>query len=378
VLNISRIANAIENPFKIFYRKILYFLVSFGLIKKNQIPISFICEKKHWAIYWEGVGISNEINKKVSKPVMNVTHKVHSVRSPIIHFGSQYMWAIWREIIPKDSKVVVNFFHGKPEDGPEVSKHIEDFIKNHRMIDIIVVSNSLSQNRLISWGIPEGKLVKIYIGVDSKIFKLHEKQEKLNARHYLGFNSDEYVIGSFQKDGIGWGSGPQPKLIKGADIFAKTIKELAKFINVSVLLTGPSRGYIISELENAGIKFKHFHVDNYLDMPLYYHALDLYLITSREEGGPKGLLEAISSFVPVVSTPVGMCVDLLPEVENCSVTTSFEANELVEHILRAKDNYNSLSSELSMAKLIDQIDYEVIATQYMKMVYQRIYEKLIK
>jgi len=56
---------------------------------------------------------------------MNVTHKVHSVRSPIIHFGSQYMWAIWREIIPKDSKVVVNFFHGKPEDGPEVSKHIE-------------------------------------------------------------------------------------------------------------------------------------------------------------------------------------------------------------------------------------------------------------
>jgi len=41
------------------------------------------------------------------------------------------------------------------------------------MIDIIVVSNSLSQNRLISWGIPEDKLVKIYIGVDSKIFKLH-------------------------------------------------------------------------------------------------------------------------------------------------------------------------------------------------------------
>ena len=163
---------------------------------------------------------------------MNVTHKVHSVRSPIIHFGSQYMWEIWREIIPKDSKVVVNFFHGKPEDGPEVSKHIEDFIKNHRMIDIIVVSNSISQNRLISWGIPEDKLVKIYIGVDSKIFKLHENQEKLKARSYLGFNSDEYVIGSFQKDGIGWGSGSQPKLIKGADIFAKTIQELAKFINV--------------------------------------------------------------------------------------------------------------------------------------------------
>lgn len=378
MLSITKVAISTKDSSKIYYRKILYFLVSLGIIKKNQIPISFICEKKHWAVYWEGVGISTVINKRVSKPVVKVTHKVHAVRSPIIHFGSQYMWEIWREIIPKDSKVVVNFFHGKPEDGPEVSKHIEGFIKNHRMIDIIVVSNSILQNRLISWGIPEDKLVKIFIGVDSKIFKLHEKQEKLNAKNYLGFNSDEYVIGSFQKDGIGWGSGSQPKLIKGADIFAKTIKELAKFINVSVLLTGPSRGYIISELKNAGIKFKHFNVDNYLDMPLYYHALDLYLITSREEGGPKGLLEAISSSVPVVSTPVGMSLDLLPEIENCSVTTSFEANELAEHILRAKDNLNSLSSKLTMAKLVNQLDYEVIATQYTNLVYKRIYKKLLK
>ena len=93
------------------------------------------------------------------------------MRSPIIHFGSQYMWEIWRGNIPKDSKVIVNFFHGKPEDGPEVLKHIEDFVKNHRLIDIIVVSNSISQSRLISWGVPEDKIVKIYIGVDSKIFK---------------------------------------------------------------------------------------------------------------------------------------------------------------------------------------------------------------
>lgn len=377
MLRIFQVANVLKGPLKIFYRKALYFLTSIGLVKKNQIPISFICEKKHWAIYWEGVGISNEINKKVSKLVMNVTHKVHSVRSPIIHFGSQYMWEIWREIIPKNSKVVVNFFHGKPEDGPEVSKHIEDFIKNHRMIDIIVVSNSISQNRLISWGIPEDKIVKIYIGVDSKIFKLHDQQEKLKARRYLGFNPDEYVIGSFQKDGIGWGSGSQPKLIKGADIFAKTIQELAKFINVSVLLTGPSRGYIISELESAGIKFKHYNVDNYLDMPIYYHALDLYLITSREEGGPKGLLEAISSYVPVVSTPVGMCVDLLPEIENCSVTTSFEVNELVEHVLRVRDNFSDLSSELAMTKLTNKIDYKTIAREYMEKVYKQIYDELI-
>jgi len=376
VVNFLRTVKVPVSHSKFFYRKILCFCVSVGLIRKNVTPISFICEKKHWAVYWEGVGISNEINKNLSKSIIKITHKVHSVRSPIIHFGSQYMWEIWRGNIPKDSKVIVNFFHGKPEDGPEVLKHIEDFVKNHRMIDVIVVSNSISQSRLISWGIPEDKIVKIYIGVDSKIFKSDGKQEKLKARNYLGYKSDEYIIGSFQKDGIGWGSGAQPKFIKGPDIFVKTIKELAKHINVSVLLTGPSRGYVISALEKADIKFKYFKVDNYLDMPLYYHALDLYLITSREEGGPKGLIEAIASSVPVISTPVGMSVDLLPDLENCSVTKSFEANELVEHILKMKKNSNSSSLESSIAGIVSQIDYEVIATQYLGKVYKRIDESL--
>jgi len=377
VVNFLRAVTVPVSHFKYFYRKFLCFCVSIGLIRKNFTPISFICEKKHWAVYWEGVGISNELNKNLSKQIINVTHKVHSVRSPIIHFGSQYMWEIWRGNIPQDSKVIVNFFHGKPEDGPEVLKHIEDFVNNHRMIDVIVVSNSISQSRLISWGIPEDKIVKIYIGVDSKIFKSDGKQEKLKARNYLGFNSDEYVIGSFQKDGIGWGSGAQPKLIKGPDIFVKTILEVAKYINVSVLLTGPSRGYIISALEKAGIKYKYFKVDNYLDMPLYYHALDLYLITSREEGGPKGLIEAIASSVPVISTPVGMCVDLLPEIENSSVIKSFESNELVAHILNLHKYSNGLSSAIKMSEVTSQVDYEVVATQYLNKVYKRVNEKLV-
>jgi glycosyltransferase involved in cell wall biosynthesis len=100
------------------------------------------------------------------------------------------------------------------------------------------------------------------------------------------------------------------------------------------------------------------------------------LITSREEGGPKGLIEAIASSVPVISTPVGMSVDLLPDLENCSVTKSFEANELVEHILKMKKNSNSSSLESSTARIISQIDYEVIATQYLSKVYKRIDESL--
>jgi glycosyltransferase involved in cell wall biosynthesis len=376
--DLLHLINKIKTRLKFFFRKTQRLCVDFGLIKKNRTPIMYISEKKHWAIYWEGVGIANELNKRLSKPVIEVTHKVHSIRSPIIHFGSQYMWEIWRDIIPKNSKVVVNFFHGKPEDGSKALKHIEDFISNHLLIDFIVVSNSITQSRLISWGIPEDKIVKIYIGLNSKIFNVRTETEKLISRNDLGFSPDEFVVGSFQKDGIGWGTGSKPKLIKGPDIFIKTVQELAKNIKVSVLLTGPSRGYLVSALKKADIKFKHYEVGNYLDIPFYYHALDLYLITSREEGGPKGLIEALASGVPVVSTPVGMCVDLLPGLENCGLTKSFEVNELVSTILKLREKKYNLSSELTVDKIINQIDYEVVANEYLEKVYKPLYKDLFK
>ena len=376
--NLLHLINSIKTRSKIIFRKIQRLCVDFGLIKKYCTPIMYISEKKQWAIYWDGVGIANELNKRLTKPIIEVTHKVYSVRSPIIHFGSQYMWEIWQGIIPKNSKVVVNFFHGKPEDGPEASKHIENFISNHLLIDVIVVSNSITQSRLISWGIPEDKIVKIFLGIDTKRFKPPTKMEKLTKRNNLGFSPDEFIVGSFQKDGIGWGAGSKPKLIKGPDIFVKTVQELAKYIKISVLLTGPSRGYLVSALKKADIKFKYFEVDNYLDVPFYYHALDLYLITSREEGGPKGLIEALASGVPVVSTPVGMCVDLLPGLENCGLTKSFEIDELVATILNLRAKEYNLSSELIVNKIINQIDYEVVANEFLEKVYKPLHKDLFK
>jgi glycosyltransferase involved in cell wall biosynthesis len=102
------------------------------------------------------------------------------------------------------------------------------------------------------------------------------------------------------------------------------------------------------------------------------------LITSREEGGPKGLVEALASSIPVISTPVGMSPDLLPKIENCGVTDKFEINELVKHILNSRENSKSFPSNLSMTKVTRQIDYEVIAKQYSSEVYKRINRKLIK
>ena len=65
-----------------------------------------------------------------------------------------------------------------------------------------------------------------------------------------------------------------------------------------------------------GVPYVHDFLENYLDIARYYQALDLYLITSRSEGGPLALLEAFASGVPVVSTRVGMSADIIRHGEN--------------------------------------------------------------
>jgi glycosyltransferase involved in cell wall biosynthesis len=357
---------------KVFFRRLLVLLVKMRIIGRISEKVSFISEKQSWAVYWEGVGIGKAVNKKFKTPLMVVTSKVHRVHSPIIHFGSQYMWEIWRDLIPKSSKVVVNFFHGKPEDGDDVARHILDFVENSKRIDKIVVSNSITYNRLLSWGIEKDRITRIFIGVDRSLFKPENKKSKELVREFIGFKTSDFVIGSFQKDGIGWSDGLDPKLIKGPDILVKSLFEVSKSREIKVLLVGPSRGYVTKKLTEFGIDFKHLQVNNYEEMPQLYNALDLYLITSREEGGPKGLIEALASSIPVVSTPVGMSVDLLPRMQGCAVTETFNPLEIATSVIQAIDIPFRQEVGNSWQKTIEQVDFLSTGEDYLKYIYSQL------
>ena len=128
------------------------------------------------------------------------------------------------------------------------------------------------------------------IPVDTDIFLERNKTQKVAIRKKLGIPQSIFLIGSFQKDGVGWENGLEPKLIKGPDIFLKILnsfisnnKDYKK--NIGVLLSGPSRGYIINGLNNLNIKYWHKYCGNLSEVSELYSALDCYIISSRLEGG---------------------------------------------------------------------------------------------
>ncbi len=283
-----------------------------GLYRGEGAPVQFVIEKADWAIRWVGEHVRDEINALAPGSVAT-TVEPQRIAHRVVHFGSQYMWLAWGPRLPRGNRYVTSFFHGKPEDGPEIARHIDRFLDSVPDLSMIVTGAGLIENRLLGWGVPREKVVRIPIGVDMRAFAPPSPEQRAAARARFGIAPDRVVVGSFQKDGQGWGDGMEPKRIKGPDVFVAAVAELAKDFPVTAFLTGPARGYVKRELEARGIPFIHTYAKGHAELVECYHALDLYCVTSREEGGPMGLMEGMSSGVPVVSTRVGMAPDLIAD-----------------------------------------------------------------
>ncbi len=90
---------------------------------------------------------------------------------------------------------------------------------------------------------------RIPIGIELDAFPLTEPDRREAARRAFGLPHDAFVVGSFVKDGEGFGDGLEPKPIKGPDVLVETLAELgARIPDVVVLLTGPARGYVRRKL----------------------------------------------------------------------------------------------------------------------------------
>jgi glycosyltransferase involved in cell wall biosynthesis len=217
-----------------------------------------------------------------------------------------------------DHRVGFAYFHGRPGSGiPEFDQVYENLRRMHKRISRIQVSHLAMRELVLKTGIDSSKVKIIPIGVDARHYVPTIASSRDSIRRHLGIPTNNFVVGSFQKDGVGWGDGEEPKLIKGPDILLQTLALLKQHIpELFILLTGPARGYIKRGLTNLGIPFRHVFLKHSSRMPSMYHALDVCLVTSRQEGGPKAVLESMASGVPLVTTRVGQAMDLVRNGEN--------------------------------------------------------------
>ena len=350
-------------------------LSNLGFYKENEIPIKFIIENAEWAIKFVGENIKREMDI-IAPGSLEVSSKPHKFVDSIVHFGSQYMWLNWGKYMANKNQFVTSFFHGKPEDGEETKIHIDLFLESVERLEKVITASSLIEERLLKWGIPRKKLVKIPLGVNTNLFTLTPDYQKESIKKSLGIPKEFIVIGSFQKDGSGWKDGLDPKFIKGPDLFVSTLKLLSSWgYPVYALLTGPARGYVKKELEKCSIPYFHTYPKNHNDLISLYHALDLYLITSREEGGPMGLLESIACGTPVASTNVGMASDIISDKITGVITDQIDSENIAQKVEYLINMSTKEKKELKIKarKVVEKCDWRFVAKEH----WEKIYNPLI-
>jgi glycosyltransferase involved in cell wall biosynthesis len=137
-----------------------------------------------------------------------------------------------------------------------------------------------------------------------------EIKNKNSIREKYNIDKNSYLIGSFQKDTEG--KTNLPKLSKGPDIFIDIVKDMYKTNkNIQVVLTGLRREYVINELKKLNIKYYYFNMISIKDINELYNCLDLYLVSSRCEGGPRSIFECGLTNTPIISTNVGIASELM-------------------------------------------------------------------
>jgi glycosyltransferase involved in cell wall biosynthesis len=233
------------------------------------------------------------------------------------------------------------YLHGRPGTPgyPEFDRAFDALRRDPARFRRVHVSHREMEELVLSAGVEAERVHRIPIGIELDRFQLADPEVRRAARQTLGVPQDAFVIGSFQKDGVGFGDGLEPKWVKGPDILVEALDAARRDIpDLVVLLTGPARGYVRTELDRRGIPYVHRMLPTRDALASAYHGLDAYVVASRQEGGPKGVLESMATGVPLVTTRVGQAPDLVVDGRTGLLADVGDAEGLAAWLVRIHDD----------------------------------------
>lgn len=164
---------------------------------------------------------------------------------------------------------------------------------------IVAVSNEIVRD-MVARGVPAHLLHCIPNGWVSSTALMSRD----DARVELGLERDDFVVG--------WVGRLIP--VKGCDVFVNAFAACrGEPISGVVIGDGPQRESLVQLTAELGLGAQLRFAGSRPLAARLFSAFDMFVLSSRSEGTPVTLLEAIAANVPVVSTTVGAIPDLLSD-----------------------------------------------------------------
>jgi glycosyltransferase involved in cell wall biosynthesis len=265
------------------------------------------------------------------------------------------LWIIapwtWKKIPKKflKQKTVLCTIHHIDEEK-FIGDEGKDFYKLDKYVDYYHTISKKSFDQLSKF--TSKKIFKSPFWVNNKIWFPISENKDLKSKFYIP--SDAYIIGSFQRDTEGK-DGISPKLSKGPDQLFEIIKSISEQKNIFVILAGHRRTYLINLLEENNVPYKYFERVDLASLNELYNCLDLYIVSSRVEGGPQAIFECALSRTPIISTDVGVASEILSETSIFNMSNFTMAKPDIEVAYRNSIEYLIPKGYKYFIKLFEEI-----------------------
>lgn len=225
----------------------------------------------------------------------NSVHKPEN--ADIVWLQAGWCWNHIDQEILKNKKVICTEHHIVPS---KFTKHsLLEFKYRDQFVDAYHVPNVHTEH--IVKQLTSKPIVVLNYWYDSKKWYPGNKHE---SKLEMGFSESSFIIGSFQRDSEGDTS--KPKLEKGPDLFCDYVEKINNIKDVHVLLGGWRRKYVIDRLKKNNIPYTMMELTPLKTLRKMYLASDLYVVASRQEGGPQALLEGPATLTPIITTDMGV------------------------------------------------------------------------
>jgi glycosyltransferase involved in cell wall biosynthesis len=170
-------------------------------------------------------------------------------------------------------------------------------------------------------------VVRIPYSIDAAVFR--PTTERAQARAAAGIDPRRFVVGFLGK------SGANQDNRKGIDILEAVLKAASQRLQtLSLVLVGPGWDPLAKRLRQAGIDVLQRQYRTTEETVSSYALMDAMLVTSREEGGPCTILEAMACGVPVVTSVVGHVPEVVRDGRTGFLCPSRTPLEYVTHLER--------------------------------------------
>ncbi len=219
--------------------------------------------------------------------------------------------------------------------------------------EIITVSSYWKNSLSEVFGYPADKVSLVHCGIEEQFLKEHPPLFKKKK--------DKITLGFFAKN------SSNQKDRKGIRHFLKLIEELKsqnKLSDFRFILSGAGWHQLVKELNSNGADIKYTKYVNDKKMPRLYKSLDYYLMLSDIEGGPATVLESMACKTCVITTNVGLVLDIGKDNDNCIIVNNSDSSGIINKILYYENN------QKDKQRLIDNA-YQIASN----MTYEKTFEK---